>query len=76
MSIFCFVLVLEGKRTTIGDNTQIVLQIFFGHPDPCVGNRQGAVLFIDGQFNEIIVLIEYQPIIGQSLVVYFINRIT
>ncbi|MNJ73325.1 hypothetical protein D3C77_701090 [compost metagenome] len=64
MTVLRFILILEGKGTTVCDNTQVILKILFGHPNPCVCNRQCAVFLINRQLNIIIFFVKYQLIIS------------
>ncbi|MNJ28625.1 hypothetical protein D3C77_231690 [compost metagenome] len=75
MPVLRFIFFLERQRAALRNDAEVVLQLFLGHPDPGIGNRQRAVVFISRNFNEVILAVEHEIVVGQRLVIYFIDRI-
>ncbi|MNW60548.1 hypothetical protein D3C74_385420 [compost metagenome] len=75
MAVLRFIILLESKRAAVRDNPEVVLQLFLGHPDPRIGDGQGAASLVGGHFNVIIFFIEHQAFIGQCFVINFVNGI-
>lgn len=58
MTVLRLVLLLERKRAALGDNAQVVFQLFLRHADAGVGDCQRAGRFVGGNLNEVILFVK------------------